>query len=82
MRFFAALAAICALCQPALAQSANTTFFVTSNGPGKGADLGGIEGADKQCQTLAAAAGFINRLLHDHREAERGAAQGLRANAL
>ena len=38
--------------QPGLAQSANTTFFVTSNGPGKGADLGGIEGADKQCQTL------------------------------
>src|SRR5580700_3069689 len=42
---------------PAQAQSAGTTFFVTSFGPGKGADLGGIEGADKQCQTLAAAAG-------------------------
>jgi hypothetical protein len=43
--------------QPAQAQSAGTTFFVTSFGPGKGADLGGIEGADKQCQTLAVAAG-------------------------
>src|SRR5581483_7307746 len=32
--------------QPAQAQSANMTFFVTSNGPGKGADLGGLEGAD------------------------------------
>jgi pimeloyl-ACP methyl ester carboxylesterase len=29
---------------------------------------------DKPEETLAAAAGFINRLLHDHREAERGAA--------
>src|ERR1700745_2210324 len=38
-------------------QSPNMTFFVTSNGPGKGADLGGIEGADRQCQTLAQAAG-------------------------
>lgn len=33
------------------------TFFVTSVGLGKGADLGGIEGADKHCQSLAAAAG-------------------------
>src|SRR5262249_21980530 len=33
------------------------TFFVTSNGPGKGADLGGLEGADRHCQTLAQAAG-------------------------
>ena len=36
-------------------------FFVTSAGPGKGADLGGLAGADKQCQTLAAAAGAGNR---------------------
>ena len=33
------------------------SFFVTSAGPGKGADLGGLAGADKHCQTLAAAAG-------------------------
>src|SRR5262249_6731786 len=33
------------------------TFFVTSNGPGKGADLGGLEGADRHCQTLAQGAG-------------------------
>ncbi len=36
---------------------ANMTFFVTSVGSGKGADLGGLEGADRHCQTLAAAAG-------------------------
>jgi hypothetical protein len=42
---------------PAQAQSANMTFFVTSVGLGKGADLGGLAGADKHCQDLAAAAG-------------------------
>ena len=33
------------------------SFFVTSVGSGKGADFGGLAGADKHCQTLAAAAG-------------------------
>jgi hypothetical protein len=50
--------------QPAQAQSANTTFFVSSLGIGKGADLGGLEGADKQCQTLAAAAGAGAKTWH------------------
>jgi len=38
---------------PQLPQAPNMTFFVTGNGPGKGADLGGLEGADRHCQTLA-----------------------------
>ncbi len=33
------------------------TFFITSTGPGKGADLGGLAGADRHCQTLAEAVG-------------------------
>src|SRR4029079_15008117 len=33
------------------------TFFLTSVGPGKGADLGGLEGADRYCQQLAQGAG-------------------------
>jgi hypothetical protein len=33
------------------------SFFVTSAGTGKGADLGGLSGADRHCQTLAASAG-------------------------
>ncbi len=33
------------------------SFFVTSVGLGNGANLGGLAGADKHCQTLAAAAG-------------------------
>lgn len=36
-------------------------FFVTSVGSGKGADLGGLPGADRRCQTLAAAAGAGGR---------------------
>ncbi|HKW37905.1 MAG TPA: hypothetical protein VJO54_08865 [Burkholderiales bacterium] len=33
------------------------SFFVTSTGPGKGADLGGLAGADRHCQALAESAG-------------------------
>ncbi len=33
----------------ALAQSADTSFFLTSAGPGKGGDLGGLAGADRHC---------------------------------
>jgi hypothetical protein len=33
------------------------TFFVTSQGKGNGADLGGLEGADAHCNSLAKAAG-------------------------
>jgi len=33
------------------------SFFITSAGPGNGGNLGGLPGADKHCQTLAAAAG-------------------------
>jgi hypothetical protein len=38
-------------------QAAEMTFFVTSTPIGNGADLGGLDGADKHCQTLAQAAG-------------------------
>jgi hypothetical protein len=37
------------------------TFFVTSTNPGQGGNLGGLEGADRHCQSLAAAAGAGNR---------------------
>src|ERR1700730_15272558 len=57
----AALAA--AGCGAAQAQNA-MTFFVTSAGPGKGADLGGLEGADRHCQTLAQAAGAGGKTWH------------------
>lgn len=37
--------------------SPQMSFFITSVGLGKGADLGGVAGADKHCQALAAAVG-------------------------
>ena len=37
------------------------TFFVTSAGSGKGADLGGLAGADQHCRNLAQAVGAGNR---------------------
>lgn len=51
----------CASWMPTQPGAENMTFFVTSAGPGKGADLGGLDGADQHCQTLAKAAGAGNR---------------------
>jgi hypothetical protein len=45
----------------AYAQGSGMTFFITSKGSGKGADFGGLAGADRLCQSLAAAAGAGNR---------------------
>ncbi len=42
---------------PVAAQQTDMSFFVSSVGIGKGADLGGLAGADKHCQELAAAVG-------------------------
>jgi hypothetical protein len=59
--FLAAAALLLTLAAEARAQqakpAANMSFFVTSVGEGKGADLGGLAGADKHCQSLAAAVG-------------------------
>jgi len=43
---------------PVGAQAPNTSFFVTSAGPGYGADLGGLSGADNHCADLAYTAGL------------------------
>ena len=51
------LAAALVLSLGARAQPSDMTFFVTSAGPGDGADLGGLEGADRHCQQLAEAVG-------------------------
>ena len=40
------------------------SFFVSSAGPGRGADLGGLDGADRQCQALATAVGAGQRTWH------------------
>lgn len=48
----------------AQAQQANMSFFVTSAGPGKGADLGGLAGADGICQQLGSSAGAGSKTWH------------------
>jgi hypothetical protein len=42
----------------------NMSFFVSSKGPGKGADLGGIAGADAHCQMLAQSVGAGGKTWH------------------
>ena len=48
----------------AQAQQPTMTFFVTSVGLGKGADLGGLEGADRHCKALAEAVGVKGKTWH------------------
>lgn len=43
------------------AQDAAMSFFVTSQGPGEGANLGGLAGADAHCASLAEAAGVTGK---------------------
>ena len=46
------------------AQQSEMTFFITSAGSGQGGNLGGLAGADKQCQMLAQAAGAGGKTWH------------------
>ena len=70
LRIAMPLAACLALFAAAPAQAQAQTqqnkmsFFVTSAGPGKGADLGGLAGADKHCQDLAKSAGAGAKTWH------------------
>jgi hypothetical protein len=59
---FAALAFLAAAASRA--QDPRMSFFITSTGPGNGANLGGLEGADRQCRALAAAAGAGGKTWH------------------
>ncbi len=56
----AALLAACGAMGPSTPQ-AGMSFFVTSTNPGKGADFGGLAGADRYCQALATSAGAGSR---------------------
>jgi hypothetical protein len=60
----AAVSILLIAAQPVQAQSANTTFFVTSTGIGIGANLGGLAGADNYCQALAQAVGAGAKTWH------------------
>lgn len=54
----------------AFAQDNSMSFFVTSVNPGKGGDLGGLEGADAYCGKLAEAAGVTGKTWHAYLSAE------------
>jgi hypothetical protein len=53
--------ALIAAAGAASSQDAAMSFFVTSAGSGKGADLGGLKGADAHCGSLAEAAGVSGK---------------------
>jgi len=55
--FGVALLSALAMTVPAATQSSDLSFFITSAGPGDGANLGGLDGADRHCQMLAQTAG-------------------------
>jgi hypothetical protein len=65
-----ASAVLAALCTGAVAQDKQgrqgkereMSFFISSVGSGKGADFGGLAGADRHCQSLAEAAGSNRRM--------------------
>jgi hypothetical protein len=56
---FSLLAALLVACAATVLQAQDPlmSFFITSSGPGDGANLGGLEGADAHCQSLADAVG-------------------------
>jgi hypothetical protein len=56
-----AAAALAACSSTAPSNPTAMGFFLTNSGSGKGADLGGLSGADQICQTKASAVGAGNR---------------------
>ena len=60
----AAVALALGSCGSMQSQQGGMSFFVTSAGSGKGADLGGLEGADRHCQSLAKAVDSGGRTWH------------------
>jgi hypothetical protein len=61
IRTFARVACLTAVLLGSASNAAEVGFFITSAGPGKGANLGGLAGADAHCQKLAATAGAQDR---------------------
>jgi hypothetical protein len=73
VRKFGLLGAAAMLTLVASVASAQMTFFISSTGSGKGADYGGLAGADRHCQTLATAAGAGNMTWHAYLSASPAA---------
>ena len=66
LRFFVGAIMLAALAAfPVLSQEAGElSFFITSAGPGDGANLGGLDGADRHCTMLAQAVGAGGKTWH------------------
>jgi hypothetical protein len=60
-------------------EDTSMSFFVTSVGSGKGGDLGGLEGADKHCTTLAEAAGVKGKVWHAYLSTQEEGKRGISA---
>lgn len=58
---FLTVAGLAAMMSASTAQDNAMSFFITSAGPGNGANLGGVAGADAHCQSLADAAGSTGK---------------------
>jgi hypothetical protein len=61
MRSVIALCAALGALSAGAASAQETSFFITSQNPGSGGDLGGLAGADAHCDALATAAGVTGR---------------------
>jgi hypothetical protein len=68
----ALLAVVPTVAQAQEGPDASMTFFITSAGPGNGADLGGLEGADAHCQALAEAVGAGDHTWRAYLSAQAG----------
>jgi len=84
MKYMAIFAALCiaAVTYTVVAQDARfggMGFFVTSVGVGNGGDLGGIDGADAHCQSLAEDAGAGNRTWRAYLSTEAANGRGVSA---
>jgi len=72
----ASAVALVACAAPPSAPANPMSFFVTSANPGKGADLGGLAGADAYCESLAAKAGAGGRNWRAYLSASASASLG------
>lgn len=65
--------------QPLMAADPEMGFFITSVGLGDGANLGGLEGADAHCESLAVAAGTAGRTWRAYLSTEEDGKRGISA---
>ncbi len=71
----AVMALVAGVAIPSAQNDTSLSFFITSVGSGNGANLGGLAGADKHCQTLAAAAGAGSKTWHAYLSAPASGGQ-------